>query len=88
MSAPIPSIPDRSSKPASYYSNMNLRKVTVPSILTAKFLSLADKNTEKNVETCGVLAGKLAQNSFKVTHVLLPKQSGKKLCSKYNFENF
>ena len=42
----------------------------------AKFMSIADRNTDANIETGGVLAGKLAQNKFKITHLLIPKQSG------------
>lgn len=41
-----------------------------------KFLELARGNTSRNVETCGILAGKLQQNQFYVTHVIVPKQSG------------
>ena len=45
-------------------------------MLMAKFLSLAEPNTASNVETCGILAGKLANNAFKITHLLIPKQRG------------
>lgn len=76
----IPAIPDRASKPKSMslYSGSGgqLRKVEVPAMLMAKFMSIADPNTSANIETCGVLTGKLAQNKFKVTHLLIPKQSG------------
>ena len=36
-----------------------LRKVIIPTDLVGKFLSLASSNTRKNLETCGILAGKL-----------------------------
>jgi hypothetical protein len=73
----IPAIPSRSTKPSSsLYTSGGLRNVSVPSMLMGKFESLADPNTQSNVETCGILAGKLAQNSFKITHLLIPKQSG------------
>ena len=42
----------------------------------AKFISIAEPNTKANIETCGVLAGKLAQNKFQITHLIIPKQSG------------
>lgn len=42
----------------------------------SKFLMLANKNTAMNVETCGILAGKLAQNKLIITHVIVPKQKG------------
>ena len=75
-----PVIPSRASKPASssLYSSGGLRTVKVPTMLMAKFLSLSDLNTKANVETCGILAGKLAQNAFKITHLLIPKQTGMK----------
>ena len=53
-----------------------LREILVPSMVMAKFLSVAQPNTANNVETCAVLAGKLANNKFKITHVLVPKQKG------------
>lgn len=37
----------------------NLRCVLVPSDIMEKFLRLASKNTANNVETCGILAGRL-----------------------------
>jgi len=40
-------------------SPYNLRKIIVPSNLTKRFLEKAQSNTFKNVETCGILAGKL-----------------------------
>jgi len=44
----------------------------------AKFLSVAHSNTSRNVETCAILAGKLSADQFRITHVLVPKQKGKK----------
>jgi len=77
--APPPVIPDRSSKPSSmslYSGSGGLRQVTVPNMLMAKFLSIAQPNTSSNIETCGFLTGRLSQNQFKITHLLIPKQSG------------
>merc|ERR1712110_841518 len=45
-------------------------------MLMGKFLSIAEPNTSSNIETCGFLTGKLSQNQFKITHLLIPKQSG------------
>lgn len=74
----IPKIPDRSSKPSmSLYSESGgLRRVQVPTMLMGKFLSLAESNTKNNIETCGVLAGKLSHNKFRITHLIIPQQSG------------
>uniref|UniRef100_A0A336MJ09 CSON001880 protein n=1 Tax=Culicoides sonorensis TaxID=179676 RepID=A0A336MJ09_CULSO len=74
----IPSKPsiDRSLKPSTSLIEGELRTVVVPSAIIDKFLLLASTNTKNNIETCGVLAGKLAANKFNVTHVIVPKQNG------------
>jgi len=73
-------IVDRSTKPMSCKnlsaSPYNLRKIIVPSNLTKRFLEKAQSNTFKNVETCGILAGKLSSNCLIITHLMIPKQSG------------
>lgn len=79
-----PNVPsfDRGSKPGSLLGahtsgkSSGLRSVIVPSELMDKFLSLAQPNTTRNVETCGILAGRLSQNRLLLTHLLVPKQSG------------
>ncbi|GAB1611035.1 STAM-binding protein-like isoform X1 [Argonauta hians] len=76
---------DRSTKPnfnhltsiGSTESNAyGLRTMMVPNQLSGKFLEIASTNTSANIETCGILAGKLRQNNFHITHVLVPKQTG------------
>ncbi|XP_036383069.1 STAM binding protein b [Megalops cyprinoides] len=73
---------DRSLKPGALISPGNsfmvdgLRQLAVPSELCHKFLKLADANTARAVETCGILCGKLTQNAFTITHVIVPKQCG------------
>lgn len=71
---------DRSSKPTSVNVSSSgrdsLRTVILPSSLSEDFLRAASINTAKNVETCGILAGKLSHNSFTITHVVIPKQKG------------
>jgi STAM-binding protein len=57
-------------------SGMPLRLVTVPVCIVEVFMKIAAANTDKNVETCGVLGGTLHQNTFKVTHLIIPKQHG------------
>ena len=57
-------------------NNYNLRSVYIPDDLIAKFLSAAQANTNKNIETCGFLAGKLSKNTFVIESVIIPKQSG------------
>ncbi|XP_045494157.1 STAM-binding protein-like A [Colias croceus] len=53
-----------------------LRTVVVPASLMGRFLTIAASNTAKNIELCGILAGRLEQNQLKITHVIVPKQSG------------
>jgi len=71
----VPSV-DRSLKPRSELSTPGLKKVVVPASLLNEFIVLAHSNTENNIETCGILAGKLAHNQFWITHLLIPKQKG------------
>uniref|UniRef100_A0A8C9TTD3 STAM binding protein like 1 n=1 Tax=Scleropages formosus TaxID=113540 RepID=A0A8C9TTD3_SCLFO len=64
-----------------------LRRVVIPRDLTYKFLLLADGNTARGIETCGVLCGKLTHNEFVLTHVIVPKQSaGPDYCDMENVE--
>ncbi|XP_056433414.1 AMSH-like protease [Gadus chalcogrammus] len=64
-----------------------LRRVAIPRDLTYRFLLLADSNTARGIETCGVLCGKLTQNEFLLTHVVVPKQSaGPDFCDMENVE--
>ncbi|XP_022237832.1 STAM-binding protein-like [Limulus polyphemus] len=79
---PVPVV-DRSTKPSSLLSPgpssthaFGLRTVIVPVGLMDSFLQLAQSNTSQNVETCGILSGKLCQNRFTITHLLVPKQRG------------
>jgi len=70
---------DRTKKPSLLSSNdkcESLRKVVIPQTLVERFVSIAQLNTERNVETCAVLAGRLSHNAFTITHVLVPKQRG------------
>ncbi|XP_052520964.1 STAM-binding protein isoform X1 [Tympanuchus pallidicinctus] len=77
-----PPVVDRSLKPCALGSTEHtagmeaLRQVIVPRELCHKFLQLADANTARGVETCGILCGKLMRNEFTITHVIIPKQYG------------
>ncbi|KAM9837170.1 AMSH-like protease isoform 2-T2 [Aulostomus maculatus] len=64
-----------------------LRRVVIPRDLTYRFLQLADSNTARGIETCGVLCGRLQQNELVLTHVVIPKQSaGPDFCDMENVE--
>uniref|UniRef100_A0A1B6DP92 MPN domain-containing protein n=1 Tax=Clastoptera arizonana TaxID=38151 RepID=A0A1B6DP92_9HEMI len=72
---------DRTTKPSSLlspsvHSRSGLRNVVIPKSLEAHFFSLSQKNTIKNVETCGILAGKLDHDHLVITHLILPRQHG------------
>ncbi|XP_072122434.1 STAM-binding protein-like isoform X2 [Mobula birostris] len=60
-----PPVIDRSTKPTTFGSNWNnfsadkLRNVAIPNGLCQQFLRLAEANTARGVETCGILCGKL-----------------------------
>lgn len=53
-----------------------MRSVHVPADTMDMFLQLARANTSGNIETCGVLAGHLAQNELYITHIITPQQHG------------
>ncbi|KAG8483269.1 hypothetical protein CXB51_022360 [Gossypium anomalum] len=59
----------------------------VPVHMMEGFLRLARANTEKNLETCGVLAGSLKNRVFHITTLIIPKQeSTSDSCSTLNEE--
>ncbi|KAL7306744.1 hypothetical protein TKK_0001113 [Trichogramma kaykai] len=83
----VPSV-DRSTKPASLTSGDRLRDIIVPEKLMQNFLRLAQSNTSQNIETCGILAGKLERNRLVITHFLIPKQTGSPdSCTTHNEED-
>uniref|UniRef100_A0A0K8TKB2 Putative smad6 n=1 Tax=Tabanus bromius TaxID=304241 RepID=A0A0K8TKB2_TABBR len=67
---------DRSHKPSQSLIEGTLRTVVIPEDTMKIFLNLANKNTNNNIETCGILAGKLERHRLLVTHVIVPKQHG------------
>ncbi|XP_030474582.2 AMSH-like ubiquitin thioesterase 3 isoform X1 [Syzygium oleosum] len=59
----------------------------VPVNMMQDFLRLAQKNTTKNLETCGVLAGSLKNRVFHITTLIIPKQeSTSDMCQTLNEE--
>ena len=52
-----------------------LRTIFLPSTLRTTFLRLAYKNTTKNLETCGFLAGTLRANALFISALVVPKQT-------------
>ncbi|XP_054428437.1 AMSH-like protease [Pteronotus mesoamericanus] len=84
---------NRALKPAATLSAVQnlvvegLRCVVLSRDLCHKFLQLAESNTVRGIETCGILCGKLTHNEFTITHVIVPKQSaGPDYCDMENVE--
>uniref|UniRef100_A0A5F9DFK8 STAM binding protein like 1 n=1 Tax=Oryctolagus cuniculus TaxID=9986 RepID=A0A5F9DFK8_RABIT len=84
---------NRALKPAATLSAVQnlvvegLRCVVLSRDLCHKFLQLAESNTMRGIETCGILCGKLTHNEFTITHVIVPKQSaGPDYCDMENVE--
>ncbi|KAJ9187277.1 hypothetical protein P3X46_002751 [Hevea brasiliensis] len=46
----------------------------ISTTLMENFMKLAKSNTDKNLETCGVLAGSLKNRKFYITALIIPKQ--------------
>ncbi|CDS10782.1 hypothetical protein LRAMOSA11268 [Lichtheimia ramosa] len=53
-----------------------LRTLYVPTGIQEQFLRIARINTDKNIETCGILCGSLKNNTLTITTLIIPKQSG------------
>jgi len=67
---------DRTLKPNLLSSSEELRTIKMADNLVPSFLSVAQSNTSKNVETCGILSGNFSHNCFTITDILIPHQSG------------
>lgn len=52
-----------------------LRTVFLPGQLRSEFLRVAEPNTRANLETAGILCGKLNRNAFFVTYLVIPQQT-------------
>ena len=52
------------------------RRLLVPRDLEEKFLLQADENTAKGIETCGLLCGREEGGTIRVTHLMIPPQTG------------
>ncbi|PYH47894.1 putative endosome-associated ubiquitin isopeptidase (AmsH) [Aspergillus saccharolyticus JOP 1030-1] len=63
-------------KPSAYLENGTpLRTLFLPPELRTHFLSLAAPNTQRNLETCGILCGTLISNALFVSRLLIPEQT-------------
>lgn len=53
-----------------------LRNVIIPTGLIPAFVHHVEPNTRLGIETCGLLMGSLSHNSFTISHLVIPKQTG------------
>ncbi|ELU02238.1 hypothetical protein CAPTEDRAFT_20376 [Capitella teleta] len=80
----LPPSVDRSSKPSDHFTSSGaltgnkhgLRGVSIPGEIVVKFLNIALPNTSRNIETCGILCGRMRQNAFLISHLIIPQQTG------------
>jgi STAM-binding protein len=78
--SPQPQAPPPSSKytfksTAFTESGAPLRPVLLPPELRTTFLNLADANTARNLETCGILCGTVISNALFINHLIIPDQN-------------
>lgn len=62
------------STPARLENGTSLRTIFLPSTLRHEFLAIAHPNTIRNLETCGILCGKLSNNAFFIQRLVIPEQ--------------
>ncbi|KYQ92853.1 MPN/PAD-1 domain-containing protein [Tieghemostelium lacteum] len=53
-----------------------LRKIIINGEILNEFMVMAQDNTRRSIETCGILSGSLSNDVFKVTTLIIPKQEG------------
>jgi len=66
---------DRSVKPV--IKEAGVRTVVIPGNLIEVFLDIAKRNSDCGIETLGTLGGSLSKNRFVISHLLIPRQTGK-----------
>lgn len=71
----MPMLPPASSKCFRLENGMPLRMVRIPQSIIDTFSQLAALNTRRNLETCGVLAGRLSHDQFTITTLIIPRQT-------------
>ncbi len=57
-------------------TNINLKRVLYPMALIKRFADLADENTKRKIETCGILCGSDRDGKLFITNILIPDQRG------------
>lgn len=73
--SPLNSPPSFTFRPSAYLeSGKPLRTVFLPQTLRQSFLKVAEPNTRRNLETCGMLCGTLISNALFISKVVIPEQ--------------
>jgi len=72
---PVPTF-DRTAKPQ-LSNNSSMRPVQVPQDLIPTFLRIAKSNSDRGIETLGTLGGSLRNNRLVISHLVIPRQTGK-----------
>nr|POE93197.1 amsh-like protease sst2 [Quercus suber] len=68
--------PQYSFRPISFTeSGTPLRTLLLPPTLRTSFLNVADANTARNLETCGILCGTAIRGALFITHLVFPDQT-------------
>lgn len=74
--APVAPTPEYQFSPSAQLENgQPLKTVFVPASLRSAFLKLAEPNTSRNLETCGILSGQLKNGAYFVTTLIVPAQA-------------
>ena len=56
--------------------NVKKRPILLPTHSISLFLKYSKRNTDRDIETCAFLAGKIECNKLTITHMIFPKQTG------------
>ena len=67
----IPNVKKENSKDGS----TKLRKMRIPADLHEKFLQASRKNSQRGIETRGILGGEMKGNEFRITNLIIPPES-------------
>ncbi|RPA98763.1 Mov34-domain-containing protein [Choiromyces venosus 120613-1] len=72
----VPTTPEgfQFSTPATLENGTPLRTIFLPATLRQQFLLMAAPNTNRNLETCGILCGTLIKNALFVSRLVIPEQ--------------
>ncbi|KAF1810575.1 hypothetical protein P152DRAFT_420461 [Eremomyces bilateralis CBS 781.70] len=72
---PAPASKDYTFKPSAFAENGTpLRTIFISPDLRRRFLQIAQQNTLRSLETCGILCGRLISNALFVSHLVIPEQ--------------